>query len=102
MFNKLFGRAIKKFIGIGKSKRNLGGKAHHHPSGPYDVKHHPIHANEAYVFGIEPGKYKFEGWEYITLFTYVTSFLMLTVGMSSKEGETFTVTLFFFFFLITL
>mmetsp|Transcript_75328 Transcript_75328/g.151457 ORF Transcript_75328/g.151457 Transcript_75328/m.151457 type:complete len:118 (+) Transcript_75328:35-388(+) len=41
---------------------------------------------EAYLFGVKPGTYQYEGWEGIVYTTYAASALLLTVGLYSRPG----------------
>lgn len=76
--------------------RKMGGHGHdahghapHKPAGPYDLPHHNAYPDEAYPFGLSPGK-QTEGWEYITLLTYAGCFIALTFGMATKSNDSFT------------
>lgn len=54
------------------------GHDHHAPAGPYDAPHHDQQTEEAWLFGINPHEeYKYEGWEYIILPTYLIAFGLL-------------------------
>jgi len=69
-----------------------GGHGHHDahkPPAPYDLPHSAPYPSEAHPFGLVPGA-PAEGWELITYSTYLACFLLLTVGMSSKENDSFT------------
>lgn len=78
--------------------RNFGAAGHDHahghhtPPGPYDVPHHPTQPNEAYLFGINPNeKYKYEGFEFITISTYLICFGILFFGAMTKDHNSFKV-----------
>jgi hypothetical protein len=83
-------------------KRNLGAAGHghghdqhhhqHKPAGPYDVPHHPSQPDEAYLFGINPNKpYEYEGFEFITIGTYLICFGILFFGSMTKDHNSFKV-----------
>jgi len=74
-------------------RRFAGAHGHEHghkPAGPYDLPHPAAYPDTAYAFGLSPGKGT-EGWEYITLFTYVGCFAVLAFGLSAKgNSDSFT------------
>ena len=78
---------------VGMPRRQMGGGHGHGPSkpaGPYDLPHHAAYPDAAYPFGLVPGKPK-EGWEYITLATYMGCFVALVFGLSAKgNSDSFT------------
>jgi len=67
------------------------GHAHHAPAGPYDAPHHDQQTEEAWLFGINPHEeYKYEGWEYIILPTYLIAFGLLFFNWE-RDGNSFKV-----------
>lgn len=69
--------------------------SHHAPAGPYDVPHHPSQPNEAYLFGINPNeKYQSQGFEFITISTYLICFGILFFGAMTKDHNSFKVIIF--------
>jgi hypothetical protein len=81
-------------------KRNLGAASHDHghahghhaPAGPYDVPHHPSQPNEAYFLGINPHvEYENQGFEYMTVTTYIICFGILFFGAMTKDHDSFKV-----------
>lgn len=96
MFSRISRRiASRSFT---SSSRRLGGGGHHDaahhnkPLGPYEVPHHATYPNEAYLFGINPNaKYQSEGWEWVTLLTYIFGAGIMIAGATSKELDSFKV-----------
>lgn len=77
-----------KRLGGGHSQ----GHGHHHPKEPYAPNHHATYPNEAHLFGINPhAPYKSEGWEWLTLFTYVACFGIIAASTSNSPTDAFTV-----------
>ena len=92
-----FRRAIPllKFRNIPKKFSN---SSHHgHVDGPYAVKHHHPYPDEAYMFGRKPGT-PLEGWEIITVSTYVICFLILVIGANTRDDESLKVPYFIQYF----
>mmetsp|Transcript_33808 Transcript_33808/g.49083 ORF Transcript_33808/g.49083 Transcript_33808/m.49083 type:complete len:176 (+) Transcript_33808:726-1253(+) len=61
----------------------------HGPVGPYDLKHHATYPKEAYFLGINPKEYKSEGFEVITIVTYILMFGILALTFTVKESDSF-------------
>ena len=79
---------FKKFR-IPKTTGYRKGSVHHGPShtpGPYEVPHHATYPNEAKLWPNKP-----EGWEWITLCTYVLSTVVVIAGMQTRGLESFQV-----------
>ena len=103
MFSRLGRRIATRSFNT--SSRRLGGGGHHHdahahkPLGPYEVPHHATYPNEAYLFGINPNvKYQSEGWEWVTLATYIIGAGIMIAGATTKELDSFKVRIFYFYF----
>lgn len=79
------------------------GNGHAHavgPAGPYDVPHHPTYPDKAYLFGINPNeKYKYEGWEGITAFTYIIVTGMILYSAFTQPVDSFKVKFFYFLYI---
>ncbi len=77
---------------FGASTGHGHGHAAHAPAGPYDVPHHPSQPDEAYPFGINPNaEYKYEGWEFVTMGTYLICFGILFIGSMTSDKNAFKV-----------
>jgi hypothetical protein len=71
------------------------GHGHHAPAGPYDAPHHATYPNEAYLFGINPKvPYQNQGWEWVTLLTYIVGAGILITGATVKPLDSFKVRIF--------
>jgi len=83
---------FKNISRLPKLFRSLSHHVHdsHHPPKPYDVKHPEPYPTEAYMFGRKPGS-PLEGWEVITIGTFVAAFLIMVVGHNTKTEESFQV-----------
>ncbi len=107
MFSRISRRLISR--SYSSSTRRLGGghhdaHAHHNkPLGPYEVPHHATYPNEQYLFGINPNvKYQSEGWEWVTLLTYVVGAGIMIAGATTKELDSFKVIYFSLLLLFSL
>ena len=95
-FNKVSSVASSAMVrrSFGSSSGGHGhghGHAHHAPAGPYDAPHHDQQTEEAWLFGINPHEeYKYEGWEYIILPTYLIAFGLLFFNWE-RDGNSFKV-----------
>ena len=71
------------------------GHGHGHatvPAGPYDVPHHPTKPDVPGFLGIHPDEpYKYQGFEYIAIGTYIICFGILVFGYSTKDMNSFKV-----------
>lgn len=84
----------KRSFGASSAGHGHGhGHSHHAPAGPYDAPHHDQQTEEAWLFGINPHEeYKYEGWEYIILPTYLIAFGLLFFNWE-RDGNSFKVRL---------
>lgn len=57
------------------------------PAGPYDIPHKASYPTEAFFGGSK--EHKFEGWEYITVFTYIVSFGVVYFGLNTNGLDRF-------------
>ena len=96
MFTRSLNNLMRKYtnstsqsISLSISRVPRRGLASGGKKGPYDPKTGSAYPNEAYPFGLVPGK-KNEGWEYITYACYTACFVWLTVGLSMKDDDLFT------------
>lgn len=86
-------RHTLKSASVLKNNLRFFGAGHGHAvkaaPGPYDyVSTEPkIDRTQAFMFGEDPRTHKKEGWEYITYFTLITSFLIITWGFWNKGIE---------------
>lgn len=106
MFSRILGRrvlATSSSRAYSRSARVRGGDhghghGHHAPAGPYDAPHHATYPNEAYLFGINPKvPYESQGWEWVTLLTYIVGAGILITGATTKPLDSFKVNIIFFF-----
>ncbi len=105
-FEEMFGRVFSRRVlsssssraAYSRSTRVRGGHdhghghGHHAPAGPYDAPHHATYPNEAYLFGINPKvPYENQGWEWVTLITYIVGAGILITGATTKPLDSFKV-----------
>ena len=75
-------------MGTVVGRRNMGGHGPKKAATPYDVPAGPGYGETAYPFGLGPN-YKSEGFEVITIITYVACFGHVAFGLASKEDDSF-------------
>jgi len=75
-------------MGTFVGRRNMGGHGPKKASTPYDAPAGPGYGETAYPFGLGPN-YKSEGFEAITIITYVACFGYVAFGLASKEDDSF-------------
>lgn len=74
--------------GVVMCSRNMGGHGPKKAATPYDLPAGPGYSDVAYPFGLGPG-YKTEGFEVITLVTYLACFGYVAFGLAAKENDSF-------------
>ncbi len=82
-------RQLFKLFRVPKTNGYRKGSSHHGPPRtpePYEVPHHATYPSEAKLWANKP-----EGWEWVTLVTYVASTVAVIGGLQSKELESFKV-----------
>ena len=99
MFSRISRRVLSRSYNTSTRKLGGGGHGHahdahhsHKPLGPYEVPHHATYPNEAHLFGINPAtKYQSEGWEWVTMLTYLVGGGIMIAGAMTKDLDSFKV-----------
>jgi hypothetical protein len=98
MFGRIFSRAVNVAskgprVGLTMPRRTMGG-GHGHGHGhkkattPYDAPASPGYSETPYFLDMAPGQQS-EGYEIITIFTYLACTGILVFNIGAKDNETF-------------